>query len=68
MSAEALVEVEPRTEDQDVVLWVECFVAAAISADHTARSPGCISKTMTYVKIPVPENVPFVGGTPRLHS
>lgn len=68
MDGEAGVEVRNRIEGEDVVYWVEQVVGAAVGADHRSRSPMCPSSTMEYVKIPAPENAPFIGGKPRLDS
>lgn len=67
MSAEAIVRVPWRREDQDVVEWVERTCGEAIAADHQKRSPLCLRKTMEYAKLPAPENAPYLGGKPVTH-
>jgi hypothetical protein len=68
MAQQVAVDVQERTEDQDVVDWVENTVGHAIGADHRARSPFCMATVMEFAKIPAPENAPFIGGAPKLDS
>lgn len=65
---EIAVEVPDRTEGQDVGDWVGNTVGLAIGEEHRRRSPFCRRATTEYVKIPMPENAPFIGGKPRLDS
>lgn len=66
--SEVSVRVPYRREADDVVRWMEDVVAAAISRDHHQRQPLCTQTKMEYVKIPAPENAPFIGGKPEMHS
>lgn len=68
MDAEAAVPVRDRLAVEDVVAWVDNVVRPALGADHQLRSPACRSTTTEYVKIPVPENAPFIGGPPTLDA
>ena len=64
MAAEACVRIPYRAEDRDVVEWMEDDVISAVSADHAARSPLCRATAVEYLKVPIPENAPHVGGKP----
>ncbi len=64
MIAEVVVEVPYRGAGQDVVEWVEEVVGGAVTRDHAARSPLCTATATEYVKIPAPENAPYIGGRP----
>lgn len=67
MAAEATVQVRNRNEHEDVADWME-LVQSTISNAHRKTSPLCMSATMEYAKIPMPENAPFIGGKPQLQS
>lgn len=42
-----------RRADEEVQHWVEKGMGAAIAADHRRRSPGCRSRVMSEVMIPM---------------
>lgn len=65
---EVEIEVRERLPDEIIVHWVETVVGYAIGNDHNNRSPTCREKTVEYVKIPVPENAPYIGSKPRMNS
>lgn len=68
MAEEATVQVRERQEGTDIVDWVEGVMGLALAADHKRRSPDCRRPRTEYVKIPAPENAPFIGGSPKLDS
>lgn len=68
MQDQAEVEVAERLPDQDIVHWVEQTVAAAVTRAHASLSPVCRATRMEFVKIPAPENAPFLGAAPKLDS
>jgi hypothetical protein len=51
-----------REPHEDVVVWVQETLGAAIGADHRATSPQCTRGTMDNVKIPVPQGDGWIGG------
>lgn len=67
MPVEASITVRYRRTDEDVTEWME-MVQAALGVDHQLRSPLCMRTAVEYAKIPAPENAPFIGGKPELHS
>lgn len=64
MTEEASVDVRYRGEHEDVKDWIVVVMSAALIEDHKRRSPLCRSTTMEYVKVPMPENSPMLGGRP----
>lgn len=66
MAEEAVVCLPYRSDDEDVVTWVRETVGWLISSDHARRSPSCMQTCVEYVKIPMPENAPYIGGRPEL--
>lgn len=68
LDADVSVEVPERNPRQDVVEWVEQTMGVVIAKDHASRSPWCKSDTMEYVKIPAPDNAPYIGGAPKMDS
>lgn len=68
MPTEVALSVRYHTSDEDVVEWMRDVVQQEIGRDHANRSPLCMRNAMEYAKIPVPENAPYVGGKPELHS
>lgn len=68
MATEAHVEVRDRREDEDILEWMESAVQPTLGAYHIRTSPWCRSTVSEYVKIPMPENSPFIGGKPRMDS
>jgi hypothetical protein len=55
------VPVATRTEEQNVVEWLEQVAVVAISEDHARVSPRCRATHMDEVYIPV-DHRPRVGG------
>lgn len=66
-ATEFSVHVRARTENEDVADWM-AELTRALTHDHRRRSPFCMSTKMDYVLVPLPENAPFLGGTPKLDS
>lgn len=63
MDAEVTVRVRARTEGEDIIDWMR-MVQVNVGADHSFRSPRCTATNMIYLKVPAPENAPFIGGKP----
>jgi hypothetical protein len=68
MSRDAEVEVRDRRDDEDIIEWMETAVSPALGAYHIRNHPMCRATKSEYVKIPMPENAPFIGGKPRMDS
>ena len=68
MDADIAVECRFRGDDEDIGSWLLGSVAEAVSEDHRVRSPLCTRTKMKHLKIPMPENAPFIGGEPELQS
>jgi hypothetical protein len=68
MNADASFSVRARKAEEDVVAWMENCVLPALGQHHMGRSPFCRANAVEYLKIPAPENAPFIGGKPVLHS
>lgn len=49
-------------EQEDVIKWME-HLGRELSQDHAHRSPRCITKELSDVKIPI-EGVDRIGGAP----
>jgi hypothetical protein len=62
------VEVRERLPDEDLLHWVETVIGMAVDHDHNQRSPSCREKNMEFVKVPMPENAPFLGAKPRMDA
>ena len=56
-----------RSAGEDISEWMN-KVRIAITEDHHKRNALCIQTKMEYVKIPVPENAPYLGAEPKLNS
>jgi hypothetical protein len=67
MSAEATIQVRHREPGEEITDWM-AEVQQEMGRDHSRRSPLCIATTVEYAKIPMPENVQFIGGKPELNS
>jgi len=68
MVAEAEFDVRERREDEDQGDWMDACILPAMIAAHGLQSPLCREDKVEYVKIPVPENAPFLGAAPKLDS
>lgn len=68
LPAEASFEIPAREADEDIADWMRERVGPALHRDHLRRSPDCRATATEYVKIPAPENAPFLGAAPRLDS
>lgn len=68
MQDEGSFLVRDRTAVENAVEWVEGPMAKALGADHRRRSPTCTASKVEYVKIPMPENAPYLGGAPVLNA
>lgn len=64
---DAQFDVRARLEGEDVADWMD-VMTTALGVDHARRSPWCNSTKTEYVKIPLPENAPFIGAAPKLDS
>lgn len=64
LPAERTVEILPRRADEAIAFWMQNCVGAALYLDHRKYSPDCRETEMEYVKIPSPDNAPFLGATP----
>lgn len=49
----AHISIPVRSDDEDVVHWMETVVTPALVADHSSRSPHCRPKSLSKVYIPV---------------
>ena len=65
---EASLRIEARTAGQGVVEWMDEVVRPLLTTAHQRRSPMCSSDRLTYLKIPTPDNAPFLGAQPKLDS
>lgn len=65
MAAEATIAVADRTDDQDVVFWVEQVVGSALSRDHSNRSPSCRETKTEYIKIEIDRAGASIGKVTR---
>lgn len=54
------VQVPARTTE-DVVAWVREIVARCVADDHARTSPGCTSRKMSELLIPLPPESEFIG-------
>jgi hypothetical protein len=68
MNAEASLLVRFRKEEEDIIAWMDNCVRPALGQHHMGRSPLCRANAVEFLKIPAPENAPFVGGKPVLNS
>lgn len=59
------VPVMERNADDDIKFWFEKILTPALGVDHLVRSPGCKPKTLSNVKIPLPDGANRVGGLPE---
>lgn len=64
MAAEAEIDVPARRPLAPLGDWMNCM-SFCVSADHTALSPHCKSRTMEYVKVPVEGDGLGVKGEPN---
>ena len=67
MKDEAGVFVVPRDPNRDVVQWIDGPVMAAITYDHTTRSPFCRAEKLDYLKLPLDEQGLAIGAKPEIH-
>jgi hypothetical protein len=51
------VTVKARTLSDNILEWMDKVVIEAIAKDHRHRSPLCLAKEITEVKIPVQDDV-----------
>jgi hypothetical protein len=56
------LDVPARPEDMDLMVWMN-QLAQLISNDHAKRSPGCRTRKMRDLKIPI-DGADWVGGPP----
>lgn len=68
LPAEATFEARARAPDEDIADWMRGVIQPGLYRDHLRRSPDCAAVKTEYVKIPAPENAPFLGASPRLDS
>lgn len=64
MAAEAEITVRDRAAAEDIIDWMEDEVRPAVGRYHQQNSPQCTSTVAEYLKVPLPENAPFIGGKP----
>lgn len=62
------VPVRDRASGEDIADWMANVVIEQLAIDHRKRSPTCTSDRLDEVRIPMPENAPFIGGKPRLDA
>lgn len=67
MQDDARVNVAERLGAEDIVDWIGKVVADAVSTDHMRRSPICTAIKFE-LKIPMPDNAPFIGAAGQLNS
>jgi hypothetical protein len=67
MAFEFAVNIRHREDGEDIREWMT-EVQKEITRQHQKLSPLCVSPTLDYAKIPMPENAAFIGGVPKLNS
>ena len=67
MREEAIVQVNHRGKNEDILNWMKNVVTKAIFLDHKIQSPYCTAKNTEYVKIHVPPGSEFVGAKESVH-
>ena len=56
-----------RRDGEDIKTWMD-KLGQAVSDDHYAKSPGCASRAMTYVKVPISnDDGAMIGGVVPPH-
>jgi len=68
MATEKAIDVTPRPQGGDLLMWTEYVMMGTIAVDHHAEHPTCYATHMEYAKIPVEEGAEGVGMAPRLDS
>lgn len=58
------VPVRERGANEDIADWMH-HLSHVLGHDHASRSPKCRPKTLSNVKIPMPDGATRIGGLPE---
>lgn len=61
MKEERVLYVATRQPGQDLKVWMDCIMGAAICDDHRLVSPRCQNTYTEYAKIYLKDNAPGIG-------